>query len=876
VNGRPPAVARWLAARLIPPAEREFVIGDMDELFQRNAATLSPSRARALYWRQALGLARHRIRPAYTPTTTKGTIDMTSFWRDLIVGARTAWHMRTYSAITILTLALAIGANTLIFSIANPIAVRALPIVKPDGLAWIQTVNLPRKIERGQVSVPDFVEFRERASSFSSLAAYKMTSGTLSGHQQDPEHVTMLLGTGNFTEVWGMKPALGRVFRPDDAEPGRPASAVLSTRYWRERFQQDPGVIGRQFLLNNAPVVVIGVMPADLEIGNLSLIDLWMPMALDPAAPRDARTLRVLGRLAPGKTLEQAQAEVQAIGDQKAAAHPESSKDWQARALSTRAAMTSKNTWIVLLLLSIVVGFVLLIACANLANLVMARLTARRLDLAVRQALGASRWQLIRPLMSESLILSILGGALGLALAQGGLRIVNAVAYEPYFKTLGIDANVLIFAAVISVLTPLLFCLWPAISAGRSVTAETLRDSRTSGARSVRTRRNVLVVAQVALALSLLVMSALAVRSMRYLHSLDVGLDMSRMAMFRVDFPDDRYGSDDARARVAETIAERASRIGGVDAAAVISSLPYFDGEATRQVEGLATQTSEHDRPWVAWYSVTPGYFRAAGVGVIAGRAFADSDRAGTEPVAVINRLAAERYFGDIGAAVGRQIVLTSGNEPKRPVTVIGVAADTLSPMLLVTSPQAYVPFAQWPTASVSVITHSDAPASRLSDMRAVMRGIDSTIPITDLRTMADRNADENSSDQILNGLFISFALLALVLASGGLYGVISYSVGQRTREIGVRMALGAAPAGISRMVLIEGMKVIGVGIAAGLLLGVAIAKIASPILEGVSPTDPATFLVVTAAVLAVAVASILGPAVRAMRMSPARTLRAD
>ncbi len=876
MNNRPPAIARWLAARLVPLPEREFVLGDMDELFERDASTISRAKARADYRRQVLGLARHRARRPYRTASPKRMWDMTSFWRDIVVGARTAWHLRAYSAITILTLALAIGANTLLFSIANPIAVRALPIDKPEGLAWIRTVNLPRKIDRGQMSMPDLVEFRERAKTFSSLAGYIVDSGTLTGHQQDPEHVTTLRGTANLTEVWGMRPALGRLFQPADAAPGQPIATVLSTRYWRERFQQDPAVIGRQFLLNNRPLVVVGVMPADLEIGNMSLIDLWMPMAIDPNAPRDTRNLRVMGRLVPGATLAQAQAEVHAIGERQAAAHPESNKDWQARAISTRAAVTAENTWIVLLLLSIVVGFVLLIACANLANLVMARLTARRLDLAVRQALGASRWQLVRPLMTESLILSVIGGALGLALAQAGLRVVNAVAYEAYFKAVGIDANVLIFAAVISILTPLLFCLWPALSAGRSVTAETLRDSRTSGGRAVKMRRNVLVAGQVALALSLLVISGLAVRSMQYLRTIDVGLAIDKMAMFRLELPEDRYSSDDARARFAAALTDNLGRIGGVSASAVMSSLPLFDSEVTRQVEGLTAQTSETDQPWVAWYSVTPGYFNAAGVRILAGRGFADSDRAGTQPIIVLNRLAAERYFGDIGSAIGRQIVLTGGKGAKRSVTIVGVSADTRSPMLMTTSPQAYVPFAQWPVADVVAVAHSDAPALRLPDLRSAMRRLDSTIPITELRTMTDRNDDEMSSNAILNGLFVSFALLALVLASGGLYGVISYSVGQRTREIGVRMALGANPAGISRMVLFDGLKVIGVGIAAGLMLGLGIARLASPILDGVTPTDPATFLVVTMTVLAVAVVSILGPALRAMRMNPARTLRAD
>lgn len=876
MSARPPRVARWIAAALLPASEREYLVGDLDELYERDIAAHGQSRARLRYWRQTLLLARHRVARPYASTTTARTLDMSRIFHDVIVGARTAWRLRTYSAITILTLALAIGANTLLFSIANPIAVRALPIAKSEEVGWIQTINHVRGIDRGQVSIPDFIEFRDRARSFATLAGYVVDGATLSGHQQDPERVSVLRGTVNLTDVWGLKPVVGRLFQQGDDDAGRPIAAVLSTRYWRERFQQDKNVLGRQFLLNNKPLVVVGVMTPEIELGNLSLIDFWTAMPLDAAAPRDVRTLRVMGRLTPGVPLDAANAEVRGIAAQQAAAHPDSHKDWEARVVSTRAAAGGSNTWIVLLLLSIVVAFVLLIACANLANLVMARLTAGRIDLAVRQALGASRWQLVRPLLVESLILSVTGGLFGVAIAYAGLRIVNAVAYEAYFKSIGIDANVLLFAAGISILTPMLFCLWPALSAGRAATASTLRDSRSSGGQAVKIRRNVLVACQVALALSLLVVSTLAVRSMMYLRAIELGIDVKRMAMFRYELPEDRYADADARARFAETLSAELSRIGGVGSAAIASHLPVFDGDIARQVEGLAQADGQNDQPLVSWYSVTPGFFRTAGVPLLSGRAFNDADRAGTEPVVILNDLAATRYFGSAGNAIGHRVVLAGRGEEKRAVTVVGIARDTRAPSITATSPQAYVPFSQWPTASVVALVRADDPELRLGDVRSMMRRVDAAIPITDLRTVQDKQDDEMSSDAILNGLFISFAALALVLAAGGLYGVISYSVGQRTREIGVRMALGAKPAGISRMVLFEGLKVIAAGIAGGLLLGLAIARLAVPVLQGVTPTDPPTFLIVTLTVLAVAVASILAPALRAMRMDPARTLRAD
>lgn len=879
MSTRPPRIARILASALLPASEREYVLGDMDELFERDANLGHKRSARAAYWRQTLALVRHRI-PNHTnhpnlshPSHPAHSLTIMPM-SDFIIAIRTAWQSRGYSAITILTLALAIGANTLLFSIASPLLVRPLPIADPKGLGWIQMVNMPRQIDRGQLSVPDFLEIRDRAKSFTSLAGYETTSATLSGHQQDPERVQIIRGTANFTDVWGMKPAIGRLFQPRDVEPGQPGAAVLSTRYWRERFAADPNVIGKQFLLNNSPLVVVGVMMPDVEIGNLALIDIWMPVAFDANAARDARALRVLGRLAPGATLASAHAEVSAIAAQQAKDHPATNQDFGAKVISTQVAITSGDTWVILLLLAIVVGFVLLIACANLANLVMARLTARRVDMAVRQALGASRWQLIRPLLVESLLLSLIGGVIGLLLAVAGLRAINAVAYEAYFKTIGIDGYVLAFAAFVSCVTPVIFCLWPAVSAGRTVTASTLRDTRSSGGRSVRRRRNVLVAGQVALALSLLVVSTLAVRSMLYLRHIDTGLDVNAMASFRFELPADRYPDDAARARFGDALAARLGRVPGATHAAVVSRLPVFDREETRQIAGVSLGTRDIDQPWAAWYSVTPNYFQTAGVEVLTGRGFADSDTAGTQPVAIVNRHAAEKYFGGVSNVIGRQIELVRGTGDRRAVTIVGVSADTTSPMITVTSPQVYVPLAQSPVASMVALVRSVSPDRHAADMRAAMRELDSQVPVADLRTVRDIEQDENSSTGIINGLFVSFAMLALVLAAGGLYGVISYSVGQRSREIGVRMALGAAPSGIRQLVLADGFKVTLAGVGVGLVLGALIAKLASPVLFGISAMDPVTFASVTVTVLLVSLVSILAPAMRAMRVDPAKTLR--
>ncbi len=370
--------------------------------------------------------------------------------------------------------------------------------------------------------------------------------------------------------------------------------------------------------------------------------------------------------------------------------------------------------------------------------------------------------------------------------------------------------------------------------------------------------------------------STLAVKSMMFLNNIETGMAVGTLATFRFELPADHYDTDDRRARFAATLAQALADVGGVSSAAVISHMPVFDSEVSRQIEGLTLGGRENDRPWASWYAVSPGYFRTAGVNLAAGRAFSDADAAASQPVAIINQLAADKYFGGSAAAIGRQVTLAGRNEPKRPVTIVGVAANTISPQFTVTSPQIYVPFAQWPKAGMTAIVRAAAPDERLTDLRAVMRRLDATVAISNLRTVTDIARDENSSTSIINGLFVGFAALALTLAAGGLYGVISYSVGQRTREIGVRMALGADPSGIRRMVLADGLKVTSIGAAMGLLLGLVIGQLASPVLYGVSPRDPATLFMATVTVLAVSILAVAAPAVRAMRLDPAQTLRGD
>ena len=801
---------------------------------------------------------------------------MSSIWRDLRHGGRTLVRAPGYTAVTTLTLALAIGANTLLFSIANPLVIRGLPIADVDRVGWILLSSAERDIERGRSSIPEFLEWRGAMTSFTETAALEYSGGTMTGHG-DARRLQTGRATATLPAVWGLRPVLGRLFQPGEDAPGRPMVGVLSHRFWREAFDADPAAIGRTFALDGVPFTIVGVMQPSIELGNLALIDLWVPLPLDSSAPRDRRTLIVSGKLADGATIDSADAELQTIFANQTRAFPKETTGWRANVRPARDAISSSDTWIVLGLLAVVVAFVLLIACANLANLVMARLVAGRRESAVRLALGASRWQLVRPLLAESALLGLAGGALGLGLAYGGLRIINAIASEPFMRQIGIDSNVLIFTTLLSLVTPLLFSVLPALSAGRRVDASTLHGARTSDVRSASRKRKALIGAQVALALSLLVLSALVTQSMMFLRRIDPGFEPRPLLTYRLDLPEARYATEASRRIFAADLKARLDALPQVEGAALMSHMPVVEGDSARALSGtLRDGGTEQDRPWASWFVVTPDFFRVTGIGVLAGRPIDGSDRESTAAVAVINRMAADRFFDGVTNAVGRSVVIHDSASGERRVTIAGVVEDTRDAQLTRSSPQIYVPFAQWPRPSVRVVVRAVDPLARAQDVQAVMRAIDPEVAVADLKPMYQIFEEEMSSSKILNGLFVSYALLALTLAAGGLFGVISYSVSQRRREIGVRLALGASPRAIARMILREGLVVTGVGAAVGMILAVVLAQLSSSLLFGVSARDPMTFGGVAVLIVLVALAASAAPAGRAMRIDPARTLRAD
>jgi putative ABC transport system permease protein len=801
---------------------------------------------------------------------------MRTFLQDLRYGIRVGLSQPGFSLTVVLTLALAIGANTVIFSFTNLLLLRPLPLHDQKTIAFIFMVDPQRGGDRGTMSISDLLDYRSALTSFNNIAATTSASFTLSG-RGDATALTGSRVTANLFETWGLKMAAGQPFLRGDDLPGAPDVVILSHSFWKRQLNGDPAIVGQALTLNGRPHTVRGVVAPDIEIGNLSLIEVWTPLTLDPTAPRDQRNLRTSGRLRPGVAFEQANAEVRAVSERLQRDHPTTNAGWTARLAKTSEAMTGSETWIVLGLLMTVVGFVLLIACANIANLVLARATGRRRELAVRAALGASRVRMVRQLLTESVMLGILGGALGLAIAYAGLAIIKAAAYEPFFHLVVIDGNVLLFTSALALVTPLIFSLLPALQSSRTDLNETLKDSSARAGGGVRGRRSraALVVSQLSLAMMLLIVSALLVRTMIAMNRTDLGFKPSGILTMRVDVPDWRYPTNASVTDYYDRLFSRLNALPGSRVVAAVDRLPVLGGEAITAVtvDGHVPPRSE-DRPWAVQTIASEQFFTATEIPLVAGRIFEVQDTADAMPVAIVNEEMSRRYWGDPRRAVGGRLQVDRGDG--RWIQVVGIAGNVRRPDLRSANPQIYLSARQRPTRAMAVMIRGQNPDSLAAPVRNEVRTLDPNVAIQSLRTMDEAFDDEFSSNRVLSGMFAAFAILALVLAGSGLYGVISYSVSQRVQEIGIRMALGAVPGDIRNMVVRQTLTLVLIGTILGLAGGAAIAQAARSILYEVSPSDPATYLGVAAILALVAAASALAPVRRATRIDPLLALRSE
>ena len=809
---------------------------------------------------------------------------MMTLLQDLRIGARTLLKARGYTATVIVTLALAIGANSVIFSFANVLLIKPLPIADPATLGWLYSLDPQRTNMRGRLSYPDFDDLRRGARSFRTLSAVTTDSVTLTG-LGEPRRLQAQKVSASLFDTWGLVPLLGRPIATSEDVAGAPCVLVLSHKLWKAQFQSDPAIVSRTMAIDGRPCTVVGVLSPAIEFGNLSLNDVWMPLAVDPAAARrDERRYSVVGRLGAGVTHEQADAEVKAIMTRLAAEHASTNRAWSVRVAQTREAIAGSDTWVSLALLGLVVGSVLLIACANLANLALARTAGRRRELAVRTALGASRWRVVQQLVTESLMLGLIGGVAGVGVAEIGLRGIRAIAFEPIFALIVVDRNVMLFAAALSILTPLLFTLLPALDASDHTVSDALKEGgRSAGGVHARRSRHALVVAQVSLAFTLLVVSLLIVRSMIAVVHLDLGFDPGRLLVARLEVPSWKFGDDDGVRRTSEAIVDRIRRVPGVEAAAATSVLPVLTvgSRVALDIAGRSA-ASPIDRPWALRVAVGDDFFRATGIPVQSGRAFERADRTAAEPVAIVSAETSRRYWGSPDAALGSRIALAraSAAEPEIWLRVVGIAGDTASDSnpseVAKPNPLVYLPLAQQPTRDLGLIVRSSRPAGVAAGVRVAIRDIEPDAPVFQMRTLPEALDNELASNWVITSMFAAFALLALVLASTGLYAVVAYSVSQRQHEIGVRMALGALPLDIRRLVLSQGGRLIGIGGAIGLVAALALSRAIRSLLFGVTPSDPATYAIALAVVLISSGLAMWLPARHAARVDPIASLRSE
>ena len=803
---------------------------------------------------------------------------MKTLLQDLEYGARMVRKQPAYSAVLVLTLALAIGANSVIFSFANVLLVRPLPLRDPDTLGWVFTLDPHHGTDRGSLSIPEFLDYRAGVSAFESLAASVRGTVTLSG-RHEAQRLNATRVTANLPDIWGLEVVQGRSFSSRADQPGAPREVVLAHHYWKNSLGADPSIVGQSLILDGRPATVVGVLGPGIEIGNLSEIDVWMPLELTASAARDERTLRVNGRLRPGVSLQAANAEVAQFARTLAHDHPKTNDGWAARVAPTKEAMTGRNAYLILALLGVVVGLVLLIACANLANLVLSRATGRRREMAVRSALGASRGRVVRQILTENLIYGVAGGAAGVVVARAGLSIIRAASAEPFFAMVSVDRNVLLFTAAMALITPLLFALLPAVSSTRPDTVEALKDSgtRTAGGSRAARSRSVLMVAQTGLAVMLLVLASLLVQAMIRLTTIPLGFDARKVLTLNVDVPAWRYPTDAPVTDFYDRLLARTRALPGVVDAAIVDRLPLLGSEATAAltIDGKAAPRPE-DRPWVVPLLVGDGYFHALGIPILAGRAIDASDTPERDGVALVNHEAARRYFGGDAAALGARVSVPSANGSPRWLTVVGVAGDVRRSDREAFNPQIYVPARQQPRHTMGLVVGAKDPEAIQAAVREQVRALDPDVPVFQLQPLQRAIDEDLSTDHVLAGLFVAFAVLALVLAASGLYAVVSYGASQRMQEIGVRVALGAVPAQIAAMMVRDTALLVLVGVAIGLVGGRVLASAAAALLFEVSPSDPATYAGVSATLAAVALLASYAPVRRACRVDPVRALRLE
>jgi predicted permease len=799
---------------------------------------------------------------------------------------------RWYSAVAVIALALGIGLNATVFTLCNAVLIRGLPF-KDSGSLYM--LGSPRQGERGfnGVSLKDLDDWRTQTRTFTGLAAFSNSGTNVSDDTSAPQQARSAGITANTFALLDQPPLIGRTFAPGDDKKGGDALVLLGYTLWKTRYASDPRVLGRSIRLDGKPFAIVGVMPEGMQFPSNT--ELWTPLVPANAEQelRSSRYFQVFGRLGKDASRTQAQTELNGIAARLAAAYPETNKEFRTVTVETfNERFNGGKIRAVFLAMMGAVGFVLVIACANVANLLLARSTHRSREIAVRIALGATRWRVIRQLLIESIVLGFMGGAIGLLLALVGVRLFDAAVADsgkPYWIVFSMDYVVFGYLAAICVVTGILFGLAPALQISKTNVNEILKEGGrgNAGGRRARWLTGTMVVLELALTLVLLVGAGLMVRSFLNLYTMDIGIKTDNLMTMRMVLPELKYPTPETRRAFYERLSPRLAVLPGADSISVTTGVPPFGaGRRGFDIEGRPARKPGETAPENGDVTISPRFFETAGVQLRRGRIFSDNDGApGAETIIINDKLAAQYFASE--DPIGRRIRFTVGDprpgQPPPPVpvwrTIVGI-----SPTMRHSQPQddeppgiVYVPLRQDPTPFVFLMVRSRLdPGAIMNAVRREVQAVDPDQPVFTIQTMKQMIAQQTWPYRVFGSLFAIFAVIALVMSAVGLYAVMAYSVTQRTTEIGVRMALGAEAGQVSWLILKRGLLQLGLGLSIGLAGAFGLSRVLGSLLVQVTPTDPTTFATITGILATVAIAACLIPARRATRVDPLVALRAE
>jgi putative ABC transport system permease protein len=810
--------------------------------------------------------------------------------RDLRYALHIIVKDRWYSVVAVIALSLGIGLNATVFTLVNAILIRGLPYKDSAQLYMLSS----KRQDAGQsgVSKADLDDWRSQSKTFVALAAFNGNSVNVSDDRSAPENVRSAALTSNAFALIARQPVLGRDLLPADEQTGAEPVVLIGYKLWKRRYAEDRSILGKTLRVDGKPATIIGVMPDGTDFPNNT--ELWVPLIPDEGQQkRDARFMAVFGRMRKDVSRQQSQTEMNGIAQRLATAFPDTNKDYPQVAVQTfNERFNGGNIRTVMLAMMGAVGFVLLIACANVANLQLTRSVKRTREVAVRIALGATRWRVIRQLLVESVLLGILGGVIGLGIAIVGVRLFDAAVTnsgKPSWIHFTFDFTVLGYLGAICILTGVVFGLAPALQVTRTNVNDVLKEGGRGNAGGVRARwmTGTMVVLELALTLVLLVGAGLMIRSFLKLYTLDVGMDTRNLVSMRVQLSDAKYKTPEARRAFYDRLGPRVEAVPGVEAATFTTSVPPFGaGRRSIDIDGRPPRKPEEKPPDVTVVTISPGFFRTANLQVRRGRLFTESDGMPGNETTIVSEKFAAQLFPDEDP-IGRRIRFTAPPArpgqpaPTLPVwrTIVGICPNVMhaNPQAADAPPVIYLPHRQDAPGFMTLLVRSRLDAGAVMNaVRREVAAVDPDQPVFTAQTMEEMLRQATWPYRVFGTLFAIFAVIALVMSAVGLYAVMAYSVTQRTPEIGVRMALGAEGRQVSWLILRRGLIQMGIGLTLGLIAAFFLAKVLGTLLVQITPRDPLTFASITAILTVVAICACVFPARRATRVDPLVALRAD